>query len=89
MLEEFKESLPNWIAKGAKHIGSFENYLGGTKNQIVRLWEFDDFSKWAQFMEWRNKGMYTSEQTPEQAKSLMKIRGYVENIEETVWFSLY
>ena len=91
LLEKFneywrRESLPNWIEHGAKHIGSFENYLGATKNQIVRLWEFDDFSKWEKFMEWRNKGMYESEQ-PQKVHT--DIRGFVENIEETIWFSVY
>ncbi|MFC1942196.1 hypothetical protein ACFLWU_03145 [Chloroflexota bacterium] len=91
MIEQFnefwaRESLPNWIEHGAKHIGSFENYLGANKNQIVRLWEFDDFPKWAEFMEWRNTGMYGLKELPKLNKD---IRNYVENIEETVWFSVY
>ncbi|MFC1945740.1 hypothetical protein ACFLW1_00915 [Chloroflexota bacterium] len=91
LLEQFnefwgRESLPNWVAHGAKHLGSYENYLGATKNQLVRLWEFEDFSKWTQFMEWRNKGMYELEKP---AEVHMDIRNFTENLEETVWFSVY
>jgi hypothetical protein len=41
-LDEFnkyweKENLPFWLEHGAKHVGSFVNYLGEPKNQIIRL----------------------------------------------------
>ena len=50
-LEAFNEwwekgSLPTWRTHGANYIGSYENYLGGKKNEIIRVTEFDDFKKW-------------------------------------------
>jgi hypothetical protein len=45
-LGEFNEfvegiSLLVWIKHGAKHIGSFVNYVGDPINEIVRLFEFE------------------------------------------------
>ena len=89
-LEEFnkhweKENLPFWLEQGAKHIGSFVNYLGGPKSQIIRLFEFDDLSQWDRFMELREK-MFDSEQG---RQGLQKTLEFVESIEETVWISVY
>lgn len=89
-LEEFnkyweKENLPFWLEHGAKHIGSFVNYLGGPKSQIIRLFEFDELSKWDRFMELREK-MFDSEQG---RQGLQKTLEYVKSIEETVWISVY
>jgi hypothetical protein len=80
-----KENLPFWLENGAKHIGSFVNYLGGPKNQILRLFEFEDLSQWGRFMKLREK-MFDSEQG---RQGLQKTLQFVESIEETVWVSVY
>ena len=59
-IEEFhkyweEKSLPVWEENGAKHIGSFVNYLGGPRNQIVRLFEFESISAWNKFMQHRQR----------------------------------
>ena len=36
-----RESLPIWLKYGARHIGSFANFVGDPINEIVRLFEFD------------------------------------------------
>ncbi len=41
-----KESLPVWEKHGAKHIGSFSNYVGDAQNQILRLFEVENISEW-------------------------------------------
>lgn len=41
-----KESLPIWLKYGAKHIGSFSNYVGDPVNEVVRLFEFESVEKW-------------------------------------------
>ncbi len=46
-----REALPFWLKHGARHIGSFLNYAGGSTNEIIRLFEFDNISHWAQFEE--------------------------------------
>jgi hypothetical protein len=73
------------VQNGAKHIGSFVNYLGGPKNQIIRLFEFDDLSQWDRFMQIREK-MFDSQQG---RQGLQKTLGFVQSIEETVWISVY
>ena len=89
-LDEFHEywerkNLPFWIEHGAKHIGSYVNYLGGQKNQIVRLFEFDDLPHFNRFMELR-ESMFDSE--PGRA-AMEKLFPFLETIEETVWVSAY
>lgn len=44
-----KESLPVWIEHGAKHIGSYKNFVGDPVNEIVRLFEFENVAQWEQF----------------------------------------
>ena len=46
-----KESLPFWLKHGAKHIGSFVNYVGGPINETLRLFEFNNVEHWQQFEE--------------------------------------
>jgi len=41
-----RESLPFWEKHGAKHIGSFSNFVGDPINEIIRLFEFESISKW-------------------------------------------
>jgi hypothetical protein len=41
-----RESLPIWIKHGARHIGSFVNYVGDPINEIIRLFEFDSIEQW-------------------------------------------
>ena len=90
-LDEFNESwektnLPFWLENGARHIGSFVNYLGGPKSQIVRLFEFDNLSHWDRFMQLR-ESMFDSEQGREAMKK--GVLPFVESIEETIWISVY
>jgi len=80
-----KENLPFWLEHGAKHIGSFVNYLGGPKSQIIRLFEFEALSHWDSFMQLREK-MFDSEKGRESMKRLFP---FVASIEETVWISVY
>ncbi|MFC1532485.1 NIPSNAP family protein [Thermodesulfobacteriota bacterium] len=89
-IEEFhmyweEKSLPVWEENSAKHIGSFVNYLGGPKNQIVRLFEFESISAWDKFMQHRQKRW----ETESGQASLQKLFPYLEKIEETVWTSAY
>ena len=94
-LEEFNEwwgrvKLHEWTENGARHLGSYENFLGAPKSQIIRLWEFDDFSKWEKFMEWRLRTMYAFEPTStKRGERLKEITSRVDNLDETVWFSIY
>lgn len=65
-LDEFNEywgrtNLPFWTENGARHIGSYTNYLGGKKAEIIRLFEFESLSAWNRFMEIR-EAMFKSEE---------------------------
>jgi glutaredoxin 2 len=80
-----KESLPTWIEHGAKHIGSFVNWLGAPKSQIIRLFEFESLSAWEKFMQKREK-MFVSEKGRELVPNLI---GFIESLEESVWVSVY
>lgn len=89
-IEEFhkyweEKSLPVWEENGANHIGSFVGYLGGQKNQIVRLFEFKSISAWDKFMQRRQKRW----ETELGQESLRNLFPYLEKIEETVWISAY
>lgn len=44
-----KESLPFWLKHGARHIGSFVNFVGDPTNEIIRLFEFDNLLQWQQW----------------------------------------
>ena len=44
-----RESLPIWLRHGAKHVGSFVNYVGDPVNEIVRIFEFDSVAQWEQW----------------------------------------
>lgn len=46
-----RESLPLWIKHGARHIGSFSNFVGDPDNEFIRLWEFDNVSQWSQWQD--------------------------------------
>ncbi len=48
-----RESLPHWL-RYAKHIGSFtyDPYVGGPSNQIVRLFEYESLDKWVEWEKW-------------------------------------
>ena len=89
-IKEFNEywervNLPFWEENGAKHIGSYVNYLGAPKNQIIRLFEFEDLSQCDKFMQLREK-MFNTEQGEE---SLQQIYTYFKTLEETLWISAY
>jgi hypothetical protein len=89
-LEEFNEqwgrvNLPFWEENGAKHIGSFINYLGSNKNQIIRLFEFESRDHWHKFMELREK-MFNSEEGRQSLGNTVK---FIERLEESVWLSVY
>ena len=46
-----REVLPFWEKYGARHILSFVYKAGGPSNQILRLFEFDDYASWGKFRE--------------------------------------
>ena len=94
-LEEFnaywqKSSLPKMSSHGASHFGSFECYLGGKKNEIIRITEFDDLSKWEEWMKMHNSISYSAEPTSqERAGKIADVTSMCDSLEETVWFSIY
>ena len=77
-----RESLPIWIRHGAKHIGSFTNYVGEPINEIVRLFEFDsiaEWEKWEKFLE-----------EDEEGKALIKrLSKYIVSLERRLLLSIY
>jgi hypothetical protein len=90
LLDEFNEywervNLPFWLKNGARHIGSFVSHLGAPENQIIRIFEFDSLEKCYEFLQLRQK-MFDSE---EGKKSLPNVYRFAENIEESVWISVY
>ena len=44
-----REILPFWNKHGARHIRLFINLVGGSTNEILRLFEFDDDISWSKF----------------------------------------
>lgn len=89
-LGEFHEhwrvhNLPFWEQHGARHVGSFVNYMGGPKSQVLRLFEFDDLEQCQRFLALR-EAMFDSDRGREQMAQLHR---YLERIEETVWISAY
>ena len=48
-------SLPFWEKFGAKHIGSWVNWVGGPKqsdDEIIRIFEFDNFDHYGRWEDW-------------------------------------
>ncbi len=78
-----KENLPYWEANGARHIGSYENYLGGEKNKTVRLFEFDSLDAYNVFMA-RREEMFDTE---DGEAAMQRLYPYLETIRETAWKS--
>ena len=77
-----KESLPIWIKHGAKHIGSFENYVGDPINEIIRLFEFDSIEQWEKW----EKFLADSEE----GKALVKrLSRYIVSLERKLLVSIY
>lgn len=89
-IDEFHEywrthNLPFWEQNGARHVGSFVNYLGGSKSQILRLFEFDALEQCHRFLALR-ESMFDSDPGREQ---MARLHPYLERIEESVWISAY
>jgi hypothetical protein len=87
MVEEFnefwgKESLPNWIRLGAKHIGSFRNFVGEPINEIVRLFEFESIEHWEKW----EKFLADSDEGKDIVKRLSR---YIVSLERKLLTSLY
>lgn len=77
-----KESLPIWLKHGAKHIGSFVNYVGDPINEIIRLFEFDSIRKWE---EWE-RFLVDSEE----GKNLVqRLSRYIVSLERKLLVSAY
>ena len=77
-----KESLPIWIKLGAKHIGSFSNFVGDPINEIIRLFEFESIEKWDAW----EKFLADSAQ----GKDLVERLGrYIVSLERKLLFSVY
>lgn len=87
MVSEFnafweKESLPIWIKHGAKHIGSFSNYVGDPINEIIRLFEFESIAQWN---EWE-KFLADSAEGKDLVQRLSR---YIVSLERKLMFSIY
>lgn len=80
-----KSNLPFWTENGAKHIGSYVNYIGARKADIVRLFEFDSLSACNRFMEIR-ESMFRSEEGKQATQATI---GFIHDIEESIWLSAY
>jgi hypothetical protein len=77
-----RESLPVWIKHGARHIGSFANYVGDPINEIVRLFEFDSVGQWEQW----EKFLADSDE----GKALVKrLSRYIVSLEKKLLVSVY
>ena len=77
-----KESLPIWIKHGAKHIGSFSNYVGDPINEIVRLFEFSSVAQWEQWEKFLAED--------EAGKALVKrLSRYIVSLERKLLLSIY
>ena len=77
-----RESLPVWIKHGARHIGSFANYVGDPINEIVRLFEFDSVGQWEQW----EKFLADSEEGRALVKRLSR---YIVSLEKKLLVSVY
>ena len=77
-----RESLPFWLKHGARHIGSFTNYIGGPLNEIVRLFEFASIAQWEKW----EKFLADSE---EGKNLLQRLSPYILSIERKLLRSVY
>ena len=77
-----KVSLPIWIKYGAKHIGSFANFVGDPINEIVRLFEFDSYAHWEKW----EKFLGDSEEGKAHVKRLSR---YIVSLERKLLTSIY
>ncbi len=77
-----KESLPIWIKQGAKHIGSFSNYVGDPINEIIRLFEFESIEQWNQW----EKFLADSKEGKDLVKRLSR---YIVSLERKLLYSIY
>jgi hypothetical protein len=77
-----RESLPIWLKHGAKHVGSFANYVGDPVNEIIRLFEFDSVAQWE---EWE-KFLGESQEGKELVKRLSK---YIVSLERKLLTAIY
>ena len=78
----------SYMVKGrfeVKHLGSYANHMGAKKAEIVRLFEFENLSAWNKFMEVR-ESMFRSEQGKQAFQTTI---GFVHDIEESTWISVY
>ncbi len=92
LMDEFnkhwgEELLPYWDAHGAHHLGSYTNLVGGPANEIVRLFEFDDISRWFSFHLWFFRDRF--EAVDEKEARPKKPTRYVTNVEERLLVSIY
>ncbi|MBI2848081.1 MAG: NIPSNAP family protein [Chloroflexi bacterium] len=77
-----RESLPLWIKHGAKHIGSFSNWIGGPTDEIFRIFEFESLEKFEAF----EKFLAESPQGKDLIKRLGK---YIKTGEKRLIRSIY
>lgn len=64
-----KESLPYWEKFGARHVGSFVNWVGGpifSDDEIIRIFEFENFDHYGRWEDW----LHGSEEGQELLKKL-------------------
>jgi hypothetical protein len=77
-----RESLPIWKRHGAKHIGSFTNYVGDPINEVIRLFEFDGIEQWSQW----EKFLAEDKEGKELVQRLSK---YIVSLERKLLLSIY
>ncbi len=87
MVNEFnefwgRESLPEWIKHGARHIGSFSNFVGEPINEIIRIFEFDSLEHWERY----EKFLAESTDGKKLVKQLSK---YIVSLERKLLLSIY
>jgi len=77
-----KELLPHWQKAGARHIGSFQNFVGDPSNEILRLFEFESILKWYQWEEF----LAQSEEGQNLVKGLSR---FLADVEKKLLLSIY
>jgi hypothetical protein len=69
-----KNNLPVWEEKGARHIGSWTWTAGGPSNEILRIFEFNDFAHY-------NSWVSLRDDTPEGKARVERTNHYIIKME--------
>jgi hypothetical protein len=77
-----KHSLPLWEKFGAKHIGSFSNYIGDATNEIIRIFEYENFSH---YEKWQKYALESQDMKPIQEN----LKRFIVKLERKILLSVY